>query len=316
MNRRHFARNAAWLSATVPFIGSDILKASASTSFKKTSVKVAFLTDVHIKAGDIPQTGMRLAIRHINNQSSKPDFIINGGDSIMDALAATKDQTQAQWDIWNTIMKEENKLPIYHCIGNHDVWGWQVKDESLKSDPLYGKNWVVQQFKMPNRYYSFGKGMWHFIMLDSVHAHEGGYMGRLDEEQFQWLENELAQVPKNKFICLASHIPIASYAIIMFMDDGKSLNDVKIPRSLLHSDGVRLKNLFKRFPNVKVCLSGHLHLQDEVTYLGVKYYCNGAVSGAWWKGAFHEFSPSYALFDFHKDGTVSREMVPYDAPQH
>jgi hypothetical protein len=52
-------------------------------------------------------------------------------------------------------------------------------------------------------------------------------------------------------------------------------------------------------------------LQDEVNYLGIKYYCNGAVSGNWWGGAFQDFSPAYALFDFYNDGTVGRKMIEY-----
>ncbi|MBL0024974.1 MAG: hypothetical protein IPO98_08145, partial [Saprospiraceae bacterium] len=65
--------------------------------------------------------------------------------------------------------------------------------------------------------------------------------------------------------------------------------------------------------NIKTCLSGHIHLQDEVNYLGIRYFCNGAISGNWWKGAFQEFEPAYAAFDFQNDGNVSRvEMIEYN----
>jgi len=82
----------------------------------------------------------------------------------------------------------------------------------------------------------------------------------------------------------------------------------------LHVDARRIKNLFKAYPNIKVCLSGHIHLQDEVNYLGIKYLCNGAISGKWWKGSFQDFPPAYALLDFHNDGTIDREMICYDLP--
>jgi 3',5'-cyclic-AMP phosphodiesterase len=77
----------------------------------------------------------------------------------------------------------------------------------------------------------------------------------------------------------------------------------------MHTDFLSLKKLFFTNTNIKVCLSGHIHLQDELDYLGVKYYCNGAVSGNWWKGAFQEFEPAYAVFDFYDDGTFSRKMI-------
>jgi len=87
--------------------------------------------------------------------------------------------------------------------------------------------------------------------------------------------------------------------------------DWKLSRALLHTDARMIKDLFRKYPNIRCCLSGHIHLQDEVTYLGIQYFCNGAVSGNWWKGAFQDFAPAYALFDFHQDGTVERTMVEY-----
>lgn len=306
MKRRNFIRGFSAISAATTLSPFSVAAASAK---KKRALKIAFLTDIHVKPTETAETGMRKAFRHVNNL--KPDFIINGGDSIMDALGADKAKTQGQWDVWNKIITEENKLPIYHCIGNHDVWGWQVKDPAIKTDPLYDKNWVLQQHKMPGRYYSFTKDKWHFIVLDSAQENNGGYIARIDEPQFLWLENELKNTSKDKFICIASHIPIVSFCSTMFFEKNEPNGDFKTSRALLHTDVRRIKALFKQHQNIKVCLSGHIHLQDEVDYVGVKYYCNGAVSGSWWGGAFQEFAPAYAMFDFYNDGTVERQMIEY-----
>ena len=312
MNRRNFIRNTTLLTAAISGIENPITASAKNELYKKSSIKVAFISDIHVKPDEVSQAGMRKALRHINNLKQKPAFIINGGDSIMDALAADKIATQAQWDVWASILNSENKLPVYHCIGNHDIWGWQVKDESIKSDPLYEKNWVISQHSMSGRYYSFTKGRWHFIVLDSTQENNGGYIARLDEEQYQWLENELASVPKDTFICIVSHIPIISFCAAMFFNDMLPNGDWKLSRVLLHTDARRIKSLFTKYPNIKTCLSGHIHLQDEVNYLGIRYFCNGAISGNWWKGAFQEFEPAYAVFDFQNDGNVSREMIEYN----
>jgi 3',5'-cyclic AMP phosphodiesterase CpdA len=203
----------------------------------------------------------------------------------------------------------ENKLPAKHCIGNHDIWGWQLK-EDIKADPLYGKAWWLQQTGYPKTYYSFSHKNRHFIFLDSVQENNGGYIALLDNEQFIWLEKEL-ESNKEKFICIVSHIPIISFCSAMFFKDMLANGDWKLSRALLHTDARKIKDLFKKSPNIKACLSGHIHLQDEVTYLGVQYYCNGAISGNWWKGAFQDFAPAYALFDFYNDGSVERKMVEY-----
>lgn len=306
MKRRNFIHGLSALSLATTLSPASVTKISSK---KKKSLKIAWLSDIHVKPTEIAETGMRKAFRNANKL--QPDFIINGGDSIMDALAADKAQTQSQWKVWDKVIKEENKLPIYHCIGNHDVWGWQLKDQTVKSDPLYEKNWVVKQHNMSNRYYSFTKDKWHFIVLDSTQENNGGYIARIDEPQFAWLENELKNTPLEKFICIVSHIPIISFCAAMFFEKNEPNGDFKIIRALLHVDNRRIKALFKQYNNIKVCLSGHIHLQDEVEYLGIKYFCNGAVSGNWWNGAFQEFAPAFALFDFYNDGTVERQIIEY-----
>ena len=73
-----------------------------------------------------------------------------------------------------------------------------------------------------------------------------------------------------------------------------------------------LRAIFKRHRNVKCAVSGHIHLVDRVDYLGVTYLCDGAVSGAWWKGSrFDEADPGYALINLYDDGSVEREYVAY-----
>lgn len=305
MKRRRFLQNISLLSAATALPSLS----EAVPSKKKKYFTTAFITDIHVKPSEVAEAGMKKALQHVNGLTPRPDFIINGGDSIMDALAATKESTLTQWNLFNTIIKQENELPVKHCIGNHDIWGWQLK-EDIKNDPLYGKAWWLQQTGNTKTYYSFTKGNWHFIFLDSVQENNGGYIALLDDEQFTWLEKEL-EANKEKFTCIVSHIPIISFCSAMFFKDMLPNGDWKLSRALLHTDARKIKALFKKYPNIKTCLSGHIHLQDEVNYLGIKYFCNGAISGNWWNGAFQDFAPAYALFDFYTDGKVERKMIEY-----
>src|SRR5690349_2250606 len=63
----------------------------------------------------------------------------------------------------------------------------------------------------------------------------------------------------------------------------------------------RIKDLFQKCKSVKLALSGHVHYVDAIEYLGVKYLCNGAVSGNWWRNplALDEFAPVYAIIDLY-----------------
>lgn len=284
-----------------------------AATLRKKPIRFVHMTDIHVQPGEIPEKGMAAALNHIQQMKQKPDFIINGGDAIMDALAADKQKTQTQFNLFKGILAKENSLPIYHCIGNHDVWGWFVKDnESLKADKVYGKQWVVEEFNMPRRHYSFTKGKWKFIVLDSTQLNPaGGYIAYIDPEQYAWLEQELKSTPADTFICMVSHIPILSICAGLFFNKTETNGDLKIQRNLMHTDFMTLKKLFAQHPNVRVCISGHIHLQDELDYLGVKYYCNGAISGNWWKGSFQEFAPAYAVMEFYDDGSSRRTMVNY-----
>jgi 3',5'-cyclic AMP phosphodiesterase CpdA len=305
-------KRSEFLQSSVALVGGSLLP---SVNFAENNnhgkIRFAYLTDVHVKPDPIAETGMANAYHHAQSLHPKVDFIINGGDSIMDSLEADKQKTKTQWDLFHTILKKENSLPIYHCIGNHDVWGWFIKNDKPEADKLYGKQWVVETLEMPERYYSFTKNKWHFIVLDSTQLNPaGGYIAYIDPGQLDWLQKEL-ESSKDKFICIVSHIPILSICAGLFFNKTETNGDLKIQRNLMHTDFIALKKIFMNYPNIKVCLSGHIHLQDELDYLGIKYYCNGAVSGNWWKGAFQEFEPAYAVFEFYNDGKFSRTMMKY-----
>jgi 3',5'-cyclic-AMP phosphodiesterase len=307
MKRKEFLQSS-FLTA-----GTAILPAAVSASpIKRRPVRLAHLTDIHVKPGIIPETGMAKALQHVQQLEKPVDFIVNGGDAIMDALEADKANTAAQFNLFTSILQKENSLPIYHCIGNHDVWGWFVKEDRPEGEKQYGKLWVQEAFAMPGRYYSFSKGAWHFIVLDSTQLNPaGGYIGKIDEKQLDWLKKELAAVPVGKFTCIISHIPILSICAGLFFNKTEANGDLLIKRNLMHTDFLQLKKLFAEHPHIKACISGHIHLRDEVEYLGIKYYCNNAVSGNWWKGAFQEFEPAYSIMEFFDDGSSQRTVVKY-----
>jgi 3',5'-cyclic-AMP phosphodiesterase len=57
--------------------------------------------------------------------------------------------------------------------------------------------------------------------------------------------------------------------------------------------------------------AGPRRVPDRVDYLGVTYLCNGAVCGAWWKGANQECETGYGLIDLYADGTFAHQYVTF-----
>src|SRR4051812_18821538 len=104
MQRRKFLQNISLVSAAaaLPII------TKAESANKRKAFTTAFISDIHIKPSEIAEAGMKKALQNINQLKQQPDFIINGGDSVMDALAASKEKAQIQWDLFNKIMQAEN----------------------------------------------------------------------------------------------------------------------------------------------------------------------------------------------------------------
>jgi len=286
--------------------------AAQQTSTRKRVLRVAHLTDVHVQPERSAAEGMAACLEHMQGQKDKPDLILFGGDNIMDAFAQTRDRTRTQWDVWHRVLKANCSLPWEACIGNHDVWGWSESSKARSDEMGYGKAWAVDELKLSGRFRTFDKAGWKFMVLDSTHAGNkpNTYTAKLDEEQFEWLAAELKATPQGTPVAILSHIPIL--AACPFLDGAnEKTGDWVVPGAWMHIDARRLTALFHSIGNVKVCLSGHMHLVDAVQYLGTTYYCNGAVCGAWWKGKYQQFAEGYALVDLYDDGSSTCEYVLY-----
>lgn len=244
---------------------------------------------------------MSKALTAVNDLVDKPDLLLTGGDQIMDALATDRSRAQAQWEVFLKTLRDCNGLPVEHCIGNHDVCGSEIG-----VDEVSGKRLAMDVLGLSSRYRSFDRAGWHFVVLDSTYPIGGSYVAKLDEEQFEWLREDLAGTPPDVPVLVLSHMPILA-ACAYFHGNNESSGNWHVPGAWVHIDARRIKDTFREFPNVRVCLSGHIHLVDRVEYLGVTYLCNGAVCGSWWNGCFQECAPGYAIVDLYDDGSFNCE---------
>lgn len=313
LSRRMFLAGTGMMALAAGGCATMGMTGTAGRPGRRRVARVAHLTDIHVQPEERAGEWMAKCLHHAQQLADPPTAILNGGDLIMDALAAWDVRTQEQWEIAERVFRDECSLPVLHCIGNHDVWGWD--EPWSKADPLdprYGKAWALDVLGLDRPYYSTDLHGWHLITLDSTHRGQGGrvYEARLDEEQFDWLERELAAIPADKPILIHSHIPILSGASFFDGENEKS-GDWVVPGSWMHLDARRINALFLKHPNVRVAISGHLHLVDRVDYDGVSYLCNGAVCGAWWDGKYHQCPPGYALIDLYDDGSFGRDYVTY-----
>jgi len=298
MQRRAALKNIGGL-LLVPSIGL-----SQGIDPKRRALRVAHVTDIHLKDKFGAPAKFVKCLHHLQQQ--KPDLVLNGGDIVFDMNKENMGTINTQWQLMKGILKAETSVPTHFCLGNHDIW-W---NENNKTEAVYGKRYSMDQLQLARPYNSFIQGDWKFILLDSVHLDVDGtwYIGKLGDEQFAWLENELKTTDAAMPVLIMSHIPILS-ATVLIADN--IINKWEILGGDMHTDSTRIINLFAQYPNVKLCLAGHIHLRDKVVYNNVTYICNGAVSGAWWEGNLRQTAPGYGLIDLYADGTFEEQYVNY-----
>ncbi|MEY3231475.1 MAG: 3,5-cyclic adenosine monophosphate phosphodiesterase CpdA [Planctomycetota bacterium] len=309
---------AAAASGLVP---SFLRRASAAPAAPRGDVlRVAHLTDMHVQPELRAGEGFAACLDHMG-ATFKADLILTGGDHVFDCFATDEARTATQWELYRSTLKKHATAPVQACIGNHDIWGWNKgASKTTGNEPTWGKKRAVAELGMPARYHSFDQGGWRFIALDTVQTDPNdanGYTAGVDDEQFDWLSGELSRTPSAMPVLVYSHIPIMHAAGGLFNRTVKKTTH-SLGASLVCLDNLRLVHLFSKHPNVKLCLSGHVHNVERIDFQGVSYVCGGAVSGAWWRGNKPDEKPhvaraveGYCTFELRADGTFAQGYETY-----
>ncbi|MCE9544792.1 MAG: metallophosphoesterase [Planctomycetia bacterium] len=316
LQRRHFLGVAGAMMAGAALGGVSIVPgnrvdaAETDTKGRKRTLRVAHLTDVHVEPELRADAGMAAALKHVQSLSDPPQVIFNGGDAVMETLGANTERAKVLWDTWHRVIKDCS-IPVEHCVGNHDVWGWNKKGSGTTgNEPNWGKKRWLVEVGLEKSYRTVDRGSWRFLFLDSIHASpDVNFVAKLGDEQLHWLAEELKNTPATTNVAVVSHIPIVSVAVVEYQEQIRT--HPAMDAGATHLDAQQIVRLFHKYPNVKLALSGHLHLTERLQYAGVNYICCGAVCGSWWKGPHHGTPEGYMLVDFYDDGSVENQYVAY-----
>lgn len=275
--------------------------------------RLVHMTDIHVQPERRAEAGMAAALAHA--QAQKPDLIVTGGDAVMDVFEAKRDRAETLRGCFQGTLKRECGTPVKHTTGNHDILGWNKKKGGYDgTEADWGKRFACDLYGEERTYHTFDQGGWRFICLDSVQPAGDGYVGYLDEAQWDWLQKLLAATPKSTPVAVVSHIPILSLTTLTYGKprgrEGVGKDNV-ISAGEMHTDATLVHDLFKKAGNVKLCLSGHIHLLDRCELDGVTYICDGAVSGNWWKGTLQGVPEGFGVLDLNPDGTFAHRYEPY-----
>ena len=269
----------------IVLISIIILPSSCKKKEKAAEFSFAFITDVHIQPEFKAVQGFLKAIDTINDL--KPDFVIAGGDNIIDALG----QRHGKADSLYTLFQETEKalkMPVYHAMGNHEIYGIYSRSGADPDNPDYGEKMFENRFG--KSYYSFNHKGWKFMILNSVeNAENDSYIGLIDEEQAAWIKEELQKTDPATPIALSTHIPFITA-------NTQKYEGTTIPNdsSLVIVNGKEIIDLFKGY-NLKLVLQGHLHCVEDIFIDDVHFITGGAIAAGWWRGPFRGFEEGFVL---------------------
>lgn len=284
----------------VSFLGC-ISGRSTKVKREKTSYSFVFMTDIHLQPEKNAIQGFHKAIDSVNE--IKPDFVIFGGDNIMDAFAQTWTRSDSLYSLLDSMQGFFN-MPIYTTIGNHDLFGVYEKSSDQTTHPEYGK--MMYQKRITERYYSFEHKNWHYIVLDAINiTNDRRYTGYIDEEQCEWLKNELNIIGKQAPIVIITHIPLLSVEALVALGPTKAFKDNSIV-----NNANEVRQLFKNH-NVKMVLQGHTHFLEDIFYEGIHYITGGAVSGSVWNGKRYEMEEGFLYIEITENNDFTWKYVDY-----
>jgi 3',5'-cyclic AMP phosphodiesterase CpdA len=297
---------AAGAAATTALIapGRLLAKPEAVSAFR-----FAHLADIHLMPEKVPPEGFRRCLRAVHALKPRPDFILTGGDLIMDALNKPEAEVRAQFELFVKMTKDSD-IPFRHCIGNHEVFGWSSKGTISPDHAQYGKKMVRDYLQLDRLTYSFDHKGWHFAVVDSIKPVEGGYQGGVSPADLTWLAEDLAAAgARPKVIC--THIPFVSLAAQRNAKQKPEWGNVGAPRYLVCDDPAASLKLCRE-QKVTMVLAGHLHQNERLQYVNTTHITQGAVSGGWWKGPHHEAAPGFGVIDVLADGTFQHNYHTYE----
>ncbi len=263
-SRRDFLKTTA---AAVPVLLAWNLPAAASPR----TLKFGVCAGVH---QDIMHDGEIRLRRFIDMaKQDQLEFILQLGD-----FCRPYEKNRPFLAIW-----EEFARPRYHTLGNHDNDG--------------GFKWpqVMAFWKMPQPYYSFDQGGWHFVVLDGNELKPGkrapGYPRYIGAEQQAWLRTDLQK----------SEAPTLIFSHQSLEDPEGVENGAEI-RSLLEQ-----VNQAAGWRKVGACFSGHHHIDYAVQLAGIHYVQVNSMSYQW-------LGEKFSHVRYGAEADQSHPSMKYTAP--
>ncbi len=217
------------------------------------------------------------------------NFIVFGGDQIH--YGPNDRESLVVFQDW----LREFRVPIYILLGNTEVSSVAGVSSLTRND--YLKSWGDRGLRP-------GRSSWAFDPVPGVRiigwdvTVDGKSYGEATLEGLRWLEKELAASRNRKLIILFTHQPLLPTT----ERDKESLWSVWMVKN--HA---RVREVLKRYPNLRLAVSGHHHACRVETFGRITYVSDPAVVS--YPCAFRMYSVSREGVHLNLVGLSNSELV-------
>jgi len=246
IDRRGFLECMAWAGTGV--VWSVGVRGVSSQAFGQDAalapgaLHFVQISDSHIGFSKPPNpdvvSTLQSAVDRINALENAPEFIIHTGDM-------THTSKAEQFDVLDQVLKSAKSKQVYFVPGEHDM---------IDDGKLYRERYAKVLGAVGGGWYSFNHKDVHFVGLNNSAVLDG--LGRLGEEQLQWLDADLKGQPSSRPIVVFAHIPLWS----VYPAWGWGTKDSEEALGYL-----------KRFGSVTI-LNGHIHQVMQKTEGAVMFH--------------------------------------------
>lgn len=289
------------VSLSLIMLASTVINSCSGNKSAQERFTFAFLTDIHLTTDRNAVPGFEQAIRTIN--AKNPDFVITGGDLIMDALGQRYGRADSLFNLYTETVKNF-KMKVYNTMGNHEIYGIYPKSGADSLNQEYGEKMFEK--RLGDSYYSFEHKGWKFMILNSVEVTDKhGYIGKIDDKQIGWIKDELKKTDPETPVVISTHVPFLTA-------NTQKYSGTTVPNdsSEVIYNGKEVLDLFTGY-NLKLVLQGHLHTVEDIYIDGIHFVTGGAVSAAWWTGPNRGLEEGFMLIKV-KGNDFSWKYIDYN----
>jgi len=221
----------------------------------------------------------------------RPSFVLATGDLVLDANRAPDQAPERRVELYRSAITSMG-VPVYNTIGNHDLRGG-VPEGASERESDYGFGLFEATFGPT--YYSFDRGAFHFVALDTHRPVPGEddprkwTWNRMRDEVKHWLRRDL-EAHGDRVKVVLNHEPF-------FADPSWPFDEDELAKYVVPDEGIFEEQA------VAYSLNGHVHFNGLERGDPTTYISTGALFGMGWYLPPTLFPRGYRIY-YARDGQL------------